>query len=140
MTLYTKYKILQETAVALSIDKLIVEEVDGKLLIEGIAKSGEDKTKLWDLYSQLEPNFLADDLLLNVRVNPNELGRKAMLNTEEKNLRLYKGPGVNLPIVTTIGVDQVVNVLCKANADWWLLRTEEGEEGYCYVSKIDLVS
>lgn len=140
MGLYTKYKVLQETAVALGLDNLVIEEVNGKLLIEGLARSGEDKTKLWDLYNQLDPNYLADDLLINIRVSPIESGVKARFNTEGQDLRLYKGPAVTLPILTTIKAEQVVYVLCKANTDWWLLRTEEGEEGYCYVSQIELIS
>lgn len=139
MILLNKYKSLKDVAVALQIKELKLEEIDGQLLIEGVARTGEDKTKLWDVYNQVEPNFLVNDVFINVKVSEDVTGVRAKMVMDDDFLNLHIGPGIALPVLSAIAQGEVVSLLCRGHSDWWLVRTAKGEEGYCYASDVEVV-
>lgn len=138
MTLFDKYKTLLEAAENLTIDDLQTAERDGVLVIRGIARSAEAKNKLWDIYSQIDPNFISGEVLLEVDVSPTVTGCQARLIADEPVLNIHKGPGIELPTISKIRKDEVVTVISRANVYWWLVRTDDGE-GYCYAQHINVV-
>lgn len=132
MALQDKYKQLVDTATASGVANLQVREQDGVLYIDGEAPSGSVKDQLWDIYGKIDPNFLAGDVVMNVNVATAVAGAKAKVTTETSNLNIRKGPGTDQPIVGKAAHNEIVTLVSKANDQWWLVRTDDGEEGYAY--------
>ena len=132
MALQDKYKQLVDTATASGVANLQVREQDGVLYIDGEAPSGNVKDQLWDIYGKIDPNFLTGDVVMNVNVATAVAGAKAKVTTEKSNLNIRKGPGTDQPIVGKAAHNEIVTLVSKANEQWWLVRTDAGEEGYAY--------
>ncbi len=132
MALQDKYKELIDAANAAGIKGLQVAEQDGVLHIDGEAPTGAVKDQLWDIYGKIDPNFLAGDLVLSVNVAAAAPGTKAKVVTEKTNLNIRKGPGTDQPIVGKAAHNAYVTLISKTNDQWWLVKTESGEEGYAY--------
>ena len=132
MALQDKYKQLVDTATASGVADLQVREQDGVLYIDGEAPSGNVKDQLWDIYGKIDPNFLTGDVVMNVNVATAVAGAKAKVTTETSNLNIRKGPGTDQPIVGKAAHNEIVTLVSKANEQWWLVRTDAGEEGYAY--------
>ena len=132
MALQDKYKQLVDTATASGVANLQVREQDGVLYIDGEAPSGSVKDQLWDIYGKIDPNFLTGDVVMNVNVASAVAGAKAKVTTEKSNLNIRKGPGTDQPIVGKAAHNEIITLVSKANDQWWLIRTDAGEEGYAY--------
>ena len=101
MTLLNKYRPL-----IAAVDELIpagveVMEQNSVLIFRGIAPNGEVKNKLWDLYSQIDPNFISGEVILDIQVAPAVKGCKAKLIVDSPTLTIRKGPGVELPNISS---------------------------------------
>jgi uncharacterized protein YgiM (DUF1202 family) len=131
MALQEKYKELIDAANAEGISNLQVKEQDNVLYIDGEASSGAAKDKLWDVYGKLDPDFRSADVVMNVNVAAGA-GTKAKVTTDKTNLNIRKGPGTDQPIVGKAAHESTVTLLSKTNDQWWLVKTESGEEGYAY--------
>ncbi|MEP7231459.1 MAG: SH3 domain-containing protein [Ginsengibacter sp.] len=131
MSLQDKYKQLIDAANAGGVSNLQVAEQDNVLHIEGSAPDGATKDKLWDIYNQIDPDFRAGDLIMNVNVAASA-GTKAKVTTETSNLNIRKGPGTDQPIVGKAAHNEIVTLISKTNDQWWLIKTDDGEEGYAY--------
>ncbi len=132
MALQDKYKELTDAATAAGVTDLQVREQDGVLYIDGVAPSGAVKDQLWDIYGKIDPDFLAGDVVMNVNVSDAAPGSKAKVTTEKSNLNIRKGPGTDQPIVGKAAHDEIVTLVSKTNDQWWLVKTDDGEEGYAY--------
>jgi len=132
MALQAKYKELTDAAAASGVSNLQVREQDGVLYIDGIAPNGKVKDQLWNIYDKLDPNFLTGDVVMNVKVSDAVPGSKAKVTTEKSNLNIRKGPGTDQPIVGKAAHHEIVTLVSKTNDQWWLIRTNNGEEGYAY--------
>jgi uncharacterized protein YgiM (DUF1202 family) len=130
--LQTKYKELTDAASTSGIQDLKVREQDGVLYIDGVAPSGTAKDKLWDIYNKIDPNFMSGDVVMNVNVAPSAPGTKVKVTTERSNLNIRKGPGTDQPIVGKAGHNEIVTLVSRTSDQWWLVRTDDGEEGYAY--------
>lgn len=131
MALQAKYQRLIDTAQQSGVTGLQVREQNNVLYIDGTAPSGAVKDQLWDIYNQIDPDFRTGDLVLNVNSNVSS-GTQAKVVTESSNLNIRKGPGTDQPIVGKAAHGETVTVVSKANEQWWLVRTKDGEEGYAY--------
>lgn len=131
MTLQEKYKQLTDAAASEGISNLQINEQDNVLHINGEAPTGAAKDKLWDIYNKIDPDFRAGDVLMNINVAAGA-GTKAKVTTDESNLNIRKGPGTDQPIVGKAAHNSTVTLLSKTNDQWWLVKTEKGEEGYAY--------
>jgi uncharacterized protein YgiM (DUF1202 family) len=131
MTLQEKYKQLTDAAGSEGISNLKVTEQDNVLHIEGDAPTGAAKDKLWGIYNQIDPDFRAGDLVMNINVAAGA-GTKAKVVTDSSNLNIRKGPGTDQPIVGKAAHNSTVTLLSKTNDQWWLVKTDDGEEGYAY--------
>jgi hypothetical protein len=99
MALQDKYKPLTDAASSLGVTNLQVREQDNVLYVDGDAPSGDVKDKLWNIYNQIDPDYRAGDLVLNVNVSSMVGGAQAEVVTDESNLNVRKGPGTDQPIV-----------------------------------------
>ena len=68
MSLQNKYAELINAATAHGVANLAVRDAGGVLYIDGVAPSTEVKDRLWEIYGQLDPDFRAADLVMNVSV------------------------------------------------------------------------
>lgn len=132
MALQDKYKQLTDTAINAGIADLQVREQDGVLYIDGTAANGAVKDQLWNVYNTIDPNFVSGDLVLNVNVSIDAAVTKVKVITQSSNLNIRKGPGTDQPIVGKAAHSEVITLVNRSNEQWWLVRTNDGEEGYCY--------
>ena len=137
MALQEKYKALTDAATAAGISDLAVREQDGILYVDGTAAYGATKDHLWDIYNQIDPNFAGGDLVLNVNVAVDGAVTQAKVITESSNLNIRKGPGTDQPIVGKAAHGEVITLVNRSNDLWWLVRTNDGEEGYCYAKYLE---
>ncbi|MEO6454093.1 MAG: SH3 domain-containing protein [Ginsengibacter sp.] len=131
MALQEKYKQLTEAAGTAGIINLQVREQSNVLYIDGEAPTPAVKDKLWDIYNRIDPDFRSGDLVMNINVAAGA-GTKAKVTTDSSNLNIRKGPGTDQPIVGKAAHNSIVTLLSKTNGQWWLIKTDEGEEGYAY--------
>lgn len=132
MSLQDKYKQLTDAAVTAGITDLQVRDQDSILYVDGTAASGAIKDQLWEIYNAIDPNFVSGDLVLNVNVAMDATVTKVKVITQSSNLNIRKGPGTDQAIVGKAAHDEVITLVNKSNEQWWLVRTNDGEEGYCY--------
>jgi len=130
MALQDKYKELLDTARSVGVTDLQAREQDNVLYIDGQAPSGAAKDQLWNVYGKLDPDFRSADVVMNINVSTMVPGSKALVTTQQSNLNIRKGPGTDQPIVGKAAHHEVVTLVSKTNDQWWLVRTDAGEEGY----------
>lgn len=140
MSLQTKYQVLIDTAKASGMTDLAIVEQEGVFHIQGTAPNADVKNKLWDIYNQIDPNFLSGDVVMNVDVSTAVSGSQVRVITESSNLNIRKGPGTDQPIVGKAAKDEVITLISRANDQWWLVRTKDGEEGYCYAQYLEPIA
>jgi uncharacterized protein YgiM (DUF1202 family) len=136
MALQDKYKELTDTAASSGVTNLQVREQDGVLYIDGGAPSGAVKDKLWEVYNKIDPDFRAGDLVMNVNVSASA-GDKAKVITDRSNLNIRKGPGTDQPVVGKAAHNEIVTLISKTNDQWYLVKTDAGEEGYAYAQYLE---
>lgn len=139
MSLQDKYKALIDAANAGGLSDLAIGESDGVLRIQGNAPNAEIKNRLWDIYGSIDPNFLTGDVVMDVDVASAVEGGKVQVVTENSNLNIRKGPGTDQPIVGKAAKGEIITLVSKANDLWWLVRTNDGEEGYSYAQYLSPV-
>lgn len=132
MALADKYKELTDAAAAAGITDLATREQDGVLYIDGTAPTGAVKDQLWSIYDKIDPNFVSGDLVLNVNTSINAAVTKVKVTTETSNLNIRKGPGTDQPIVGKAAHGEVITLVSRSSDQWWMVRTDDGEEGYSY--------
>jgi uncharacterized protein YgiM (DUF1202 family) len=137
--LQDKYKELIDAAQAAGTSNLKVNELDGVLHIEGEAPTGAVKDQLWNIYGKIDPNFLTGDVVMNINVATAVAGAKLKVITESSNLNIRKGPGTDQPIVGKAAHNEIVSLISKQSDQWWLVRTDAGEEGYAYAQYLQPV-
>ena len=137
MTLKEKYQPIVDAA-AQAGASLLVAEQNGVLYIQGEVPSGEVKDKLWEVYGTIDPNFSAGDLVLDVNAVV-VVGGKVRVITKDSNLNIRQGPGTDQPIVGKAAKGEIITLISKSNDQWWLVRTNDGEQGYSYAAYLEPV-
>ncbi len=132
IALQDKYRELTNAATVSGVANLQVREEEGVLYLDGEAPNGAIKDMLWSVYDKIDPNFLAGDLVMNVKVASTAPVTKAKVTTEKSNLNIRKGPGTDQPVVGKAAHHEVITVISQTSDQWWLVRTNDGEEGYAY--------
>ena len=135
MTLTDKYKELIELARA---NNLLVNDAGSILKIDGEVPAAAIKDQMWEIYQRIDPQFRSNDVLLNVKTTVSD-GGKVKVVTKESRLNIRKGPGTDQPIVGKAEKDDNITLISKAKDFWWLVRDNEGEEGYCYAQYLEPV-
>ena len=129
MVLQEKYK---ELITAAQSDGLQVNEQGSILYIKGQAPTGADKDRLWEIYGNIDPNYLSGDVVMDVDVANLGAGSKVKVTTDSSNLNIRKGPGTDQAVVGKAARGEIITLINKTNDQWWLVRTDAGEEGYSY--------
>jgi uncharacterized protein YgiM (DUF1202 family) len=132
MALQDKYAELINTAKTGGVNNLQVREKENVLYVDGQAPNGIVKDQLWKIYEKLDPNFRANDLVMNISVANMQPGTQAKVTTASSNLNIRKGPGTENPIVGKAAHGEIVTLQTKVNEQWWQIKTKDGEEGYAY--------
>lgn len=130
-SLQDKYKALLDAAKQSGVSNLQVSEKDNVLYIDGDAPSASVKDKLWSVYNELDPDYKSGDVVLNVTATAAS-GTKATVTTDSTNLNIRKGPGTDQEIVGKAAHGSTVTILSAPNAQWSLIKTDNGEEGYVF--------
>ena len=138
MALQDKYQELINAANTSGVNNLQVREQGNVLYIDGEAPNGQVKDNLWNIYNQIDPDFRSADLIMNIDVSAAASGDTATVTTESSNLNVRKGPGTDQPIVGKAAHGSSVTIVSKTNDQWWLIRTENGEEGYAYAQYLSV--
>jgi uncharacterized protein YgiM (DUF1202 family) len=133
-----KYAELVNAATASGVTNLQVREQGNVLYIDGEAPNGQVKDNLWNIYNKIDPDFRAGDLIMNVNVSASAAGSQAKVTTDSSNLNIRKGPGTDQPIVGKAAHHSMVTLVSKTNDQWWLVRTDKGEEGYAYAQYLSV--
>ena len=128
MALADKYKELVDLARQYGAS---VSDEGNVLRVNGEVPSAALKDKMWEIYDRIDPNFRSGDLVLDVKVDA-PVGGKVKVITRESNLNIRKGPGTDQPIVGKAAHNDTITLVGKANDLWWLVRDNDGEEGYAY--------
>ncbi len=136
MALQEKYK---ELISAAGSDGIKVNEQNGVLYIKGQAASGAIKDKLWDIYGKIDPNFLSGDVVMDVDVAGAVAGSRIKVTTESTNLNIRKGPGTDQPMVGKAEHGEIITLINKTSDQWWLVRTDAGNEGYAFAEYLSPV-
>ena len=127
-----KYKELTDAAVAAGVTNLQVREQDGVLYVDGDA-AGTVKQQLWDIYGKLDPDYGSGDMVLNINSVAGVVeGTKLKVTTNRTNLNIRKGPGTDHEIVGKAARHEIVTLVTKENDQWWIIKTDDGEQGYSY--------
>jgi hypothetical protein len=127
-----KYKELTDAAVAAGVTNLQVREQDSVLYIDGDA-TGTVKQQLWDIYGKLDPDYASGDMVLNINSVAGVVeGAKLKVTTNRTNLNIRKGPGTDHEIVGKAARHEIVTLVTKENDQWWIIKTDDGEQGYSY--------
>lgn len=137
MALQDKYKALTDAATSAGVSDLLVREQDGVLYIDGTAPSGTAKDQLWNTYGQIDPNFSGGDLIMNINVAKDAAVTKVKVITDSSNLNIRKGPGTDQPIVGKAAHNEIITLISRSNEQWWLVRTDDDEEGYAYARYLE---
>jgi uncharacterized protein YgiM (DUF1202 family) len=132
MALQDKYQELITAAKTAEVNNLQVKEQENVLYIDGEAPTGQAKDNLWSIYNKIDPDFRSGDLIMNINVSAMAPGTKATVTTDSSNLNVRKGPGTDQPLIGKAAHGSTVTLVSKTNDQWWLIRTENGEEGYAY--------
>jgi uncharacterized protein YgiM (DUF1202 family) len=130
-TLEEKYADLITAAKSSGATNLAVRTKDNVLYIDGVVPTGEAKDKLWNIYDKIDPDYRSGDLVLNLNVSPAAPSTRLKVTTQTSNLNIRKGPGTDQPIVGKAAHNSEVTLLSKYNDEWALIRSANGEEGYC---------
>jgi uncharacterized protein YgiM (DUF1202 family) len=113
---------------------------NGKVLkIDGEVISPSIKDNMWQIYQKIDPNFKSNDVLLNVKSKVTE-GSKVKVVTIESRLNIRQGPGTDQPIVGKAEKGAIITLINKTNDQWWLVRDNDGEEGYCYSQYLEPIN
>ena len=138
MALQDKYQELINAANTSGVNNLQVREQDNVLYMDGEAPNGQVKDYLWNIYNQIDPDFRSGDLIMNIDVSAMASGDTATVTTESSNLNVRKGPGTDQPIVGKAAHGSLVTIVSKTNDQWYLIRTENGAEGYAYAQYLSV--
>ena len=131
-TIQSKYQELVDAATAAGVANLQVREHEGVLYVDG-ESTGTVKQQLWDIYGKLDPDYSSGDLMLNINsVAGVAEGTKLKVTTNRSNLNIRKGPGTDHDIVGKAARHEVVTLVKKENDQWWVIKTDDGEEGYSF--------
>jgi len=139
MALQDKYQELISAAQTSEVNNLQVREQDNVLYIDGEAPTGQVKDNLWNLYNKIDPDFRSGDVVMNINVSAMAPGAKATVTTDASNLNIRKGPGTDQPLAGKAAHGSTVTLVSKTNDQWWLIRTDNGEEGYAYAQYLTVV-
>lgn len=131
-TLQDKYAGVIAAAQSGSIANLQVTEQDGILYVSGQAASSAAKDAVWDALGAIDATYSASDINVDVQVSGLQAGAALTVATEDSNLNIRQEPATTAAIVGKAAKGETVTLVEQTSADWWKIKTVDGEEGYAY--------
>ncbi len=129
--LQEKYKELIEIAKAENVSDLQINEQENVLYVKGTSNAFT-KTKLWDVYNKIDPDFATGDLVLNIDAPALAPETKLKVVTSSSNLNIRSGPSTSDSIVGKAAHHEIVTLVNQFNEQWWEIKTKDGEQGYAF--------
>jgi len=90
------------------------------------------KAKLWDTYNKIDPDFATGDLVLNIAAPDLAAGSKLKVVTTSSNLNIRSAPSTEGSIVDKAAHHEIVTLVEQTNNQWWMVKTDDGEQGYAF--------
>lgn len=110
----------------------------GVLKITGEVPNRDIKDKMLAIYSQLNPNFKNNDIILGIEVmNPEDA--KVKVVAQYNTVSIHKTPGTYNEEVGKVSSGETLSLLNKVNEHWWYIRTLAGIEGFCFAKHLQLI-
>ena len=116
-----------------------ISVIDKVATLSGIVEDEATKNKL-------ESSILAMEgiksVVNNIRVVPpapvyvepvvvEEVSDQLVVATRKGKLNVHSKPGVQELVIAVVGHGETLTLVDKTSDKWWLIRTENGIEGYC---------
>ena len=137
--LQSKYSSVVAAAQSAGISDLKVQEQGGILYVSGSASNSSAKDAVWNALGAVDSTYSASDINIDVQVAGLAAGSALTVATEESNLNIRQQPSTDAAIVGKAAKDEIITLISRANDQWWLVRTKDGEEGYCYAQYLEPV-
>jgi len=130
--LQDKYQSVVAAAQSAGIASLQVTEQDGILYIKGDAANTDAKDAVWNALGAIDPSYTATDVNIDVKVTGLAAGAPLTVITEQTNLNIRKEPSTEAALVGKAAKGETVTLVEQTSAEWWKIKTSDGEEGYAY--------
>ena len=130
--LQDKYQSVVAAAQSAGLDHLQVTEQDGILYIKGEAHNTDSKDAVWNALGAIDPSYTATDVNIDVTVTGLAEGAPLTVVTEQTNLNIRKEPSTDAAVVGKAAKGESVTLVEQTSAEWWKIKTADGEEGYAY--------
>lgn len=108
MSLQDKYRELTDLASQLETTDLQVREQDNVLYIDGKVKSAADKEKLWNAYSEIDPDYRSADVVMNIEVEES-VSREYTVEVGDSLSKIGKAYGVSWQDIFEANKDIISN-------------------------------
>ena len=131
-TLQDKYSSVVSAAQSAGVSNLQVQEQDGILYVSGNASNTAAKDAVWNALGAIDATYSASDINIDVQVAGLAAGASLTVATEDSNLNIRQEPSTEGAIVGKAAKGESVTLVEQTSADWWKIKTANGEEGYAY--------
>ena len=131
-TLQDKYSSVVSAAQSAGVSNLQVQEQDGILYVTGNASTTAAKDAVWNALGAIDSTYSASDINIDVQVAGLAAGAMLTIATEDSNLNIRQEPSTEGAIVGKAAKGESVTLVEQTSADWWKIKTANGEEGYAY--------
>ena len=132
MSLQEKYASVISAAQSAGISDLRVQEQNGVLYVSGTTPSNAGKDAVWNALGAIDATYSASDINIDVQVAGLAAGASLTVATEDSNLNIRQEPSTEGAIVGKAAKGESVTLVEQTSADWWKIKTANGEEGYAY--------
>ena len=132
MSLQEKYASVISAAQSAGISDLRVQEQNGVLYVSGTTSSNAGKDAVWNALGAIDSTYSASDINIDVQVAGLAAGASLTVATEDSNLNIRQEPSTEGAIVGKAAKGESVTLVEQTSADWWKIKTANGEEGYAY--------
>lgn len=130
--LQDKYASVISAAQNAGVNNLTVQEQDGILYVSGDTANSSAKDAVWDALGAIDASYSASDINIDVKVSGLAAGAKLTVATESSNLNIRQEPSTEAAVVGKAAKGESVTLVEQTNAEWWKVKTADGEEGYAY--------
>lgn len=130
--LQDKYSSVISAAQNAGVNNLTVQEQDGILYVSGDAANSSAKDAVWDALGAIDASYSASDINIDVKVSGLAVGASLTVATESSNLNIRQEPSTEAAVVGKAAKGEAVTLVEQTSAEWWKIKTADGEEGYAY--------
>ncbi len=130
--LQDKYSSVISAAQNAGVNNLTVQEQDGILYVSGDAANSSAKDAVWDALGAIDASYSASDINIDVKVSGLAAGASLTVATESSNLNIRQEPSTEAAVVGKAAKGEAVTLVEQTSAEWWKIKTADGEEGYAY--------